>query len=82
LSPISWKGSQRLDNPGKKELFLFADGGGGTGQSFQSLISLPGGRTWRTRTIVFMVERKGSGLPWWLSGEESACQGTRHRFNP
>ena len=23
-----------------------------------------------------------AGLPWWLSGEESACQGGRHRFHP
>ena len=22
------------------------------------------------------------GLPWWLSGKESACQCRRHRFNP
>jgi len=22
------------------------------------------------------------GLPWWLSGRESACQYKRHRFNP
>ena len=27
-------------------------------------------------------ERKQRGLPWWLSGEESACQCRRHRFNP
>ena len=27
--------------------------------------------------------RKGIwGLPWWLSGKESACQCRRHRFNP
>ena len=27
--------------------------------------------------------RKGiQGLPWWLSGKESACQCRRHRFNP
>ena len=24
----------------------------------------------------------GLGLPWWLSGKESACQCRRHRFNP
>ena len=23
-----------------------------------------------------------SGLPWWLSGQESACQCRRHRFDP
>ena len=23
-----------------------------------------------------------SGLPWWLSGRESACQCRRHRFDP
>ena len=23
-----------------------------------------------------------SGLPWWLSGKEFACQCKRHRFNP
>ena len=23
-----------------------------------------------------------SGLPWWLSGKESACQCRRHEFNP
>ena len=22
------------------------------------------------------------GLPWWLSGKESACECTRHRFDP
>ena len=22
------------------------------------------------------------GLPWWLSGKESACQSRRHGFNP
>jgi len=22
------------------------------------------------------------GLPWWLSGKESACQCRRHRFHP
>ena len=25
---------------------------------------------------------KYSGLPWWLSGEESACQGRRHTLDP
>ena len=25
---------------------------------------------------------EGHGLPWWLSGEESAHQCRRHRFNP
>ena len=28
------------------------------------------------------IRKKGTGLPWWLSGEESACQCRRHRFNP
>ena len=23
-----------------------------------------------------------SGLPWWLSGKESSCQGRRHGFDP
>ena len=22
------------------------------------------------------------GLPWWLTGKQSACQGRRHRFDP
>ena len=26
--------------------------------------------------------RKIRGLPWWLSGQESACQRRRHEFNP
>ena len=24
----------------------------------------------------------GAGLPWWLSGKESACQSKKCRFNP
>ena len=31
--------------------------------------------TWSLITITF-------GLPWWLSGKESTCQGRRHGFNP
>ena len=29
-----------------------------------------------------MVRLTGGGLPWWLSGKESACQCRRHGFNP
>ena len=27
-------------------------------------------------------KRNYTGLPWWLSGQESACQGREHRFEP
>ena len=27
-------------------------------------------------------KNSGQGLPWWLSGKESACQCRRHRFDP
>ena len=29
-----------------------------------------------------VLKRLERGLPWWLSGKESACQGRRHRFDP
>ena len=29
-----------------------------------------------------IICRISSGLPWWLSGKESACQCRRHGFNP
>ena len=29
-----------------------------------------------------MVSEKEEGLPWWLSGKESAYQCKRHRVNP
>ena len=28
------------------------------------------------------LKRLERGLPWWLSGKESACQGRRHRYDP
>ena len=30
----------------------------------------------------FVLPLRLSGLPWWLSGKESACQCRRHGFNP
>ena len=27
-------------------------------------------------------QRSGEGLPWWLSGKESACQCRRHGYDP
>ena len=30
----------------------------------------------------YQVKSHILGLPWWLSGEESACQCRGHRFNP
>ena len=36
--------------------------------------SASGFRTW--------IKKETSGLPWWLSGEESTCQCRRHGFNP
>ena len=27
-------------------------------------------------------KNSGQGLPWWLSGKQSACQCRRHRFDP
>ena len=35
-----------------------------------------------SRVLDFLIFKKCSGLPWWLSAEESACQCRRHRFNP
>ena len=29
-----------------------------------------------------MNSKYRTGLPWWLSGKELACQGRRHSFNP
>ena len=28
------------------------------------------------------IAKRDSGLPWWLSGKESACQCRRRRFDP
>ena len=28
------------------------------------------------------IHKRNTGLPWWLSGKESAYQYRRHRFNP
>jgi len=30
---------------------------------------------------VRILEWVASGLPWWLRGKESACQGRRHRLD-
>ena len=47
----------------------------------QSNISLA--QNWVLFTIQYFVLRKMSqGLPWCLSGKESACQCRRHKFNP
>ena len=32
--------------------------------------------------ITFLISNKLVVLPWWLSGEESACQCRRHGFDP
>ena len=32
--------------------------------------------------VIIKIEMNTSGLLWWLSGEESACQCKRHRLNP
>jgi len=35
--------------------------------------------------LAFLVPHSSFGLPWWLSGKESACQYRRHRrrgFDP
>ena len=40
----------------------------------------PGQRAILTGTQVFQNITRG--LPWWLSGKESACQYRRHGFNP
>ena len=32
--------------------------------------------------IKMMVKKKLRGLPWWLSGKESACEFRRHGFDP
>ncbi|XDA85452.1 hypothetical protein R6Z07F_015228 [Ovis aries] len=39
--------------------------------------SLEAGSSWVYGPLFF-----SSGLPWWLSGKEAACQGRRHRFDP
>ena len=31
--------------------------------------------------VYFFSFKSKGGLPWWLSGKESACQYRRHRFN-
>ena len=31
---------------------------------------------------TFKIKQVGPGLPWWLSGYESACQCRGHRFDP
>ena len=38
----------------------------------------------RQKTIHFYNKWKAPtiGLPWWVNGEESACQWRRHRFDP
>ena len=33
-------------------------------------------------TVAFQCKGTDEGLPWWLSGEESACQCRRCRFDP
>ena len=33
-------------------------------------------------TFIFCPKRNSSGLPWWPSGEESACQCRRHGYYP
>ena len=32
--------------------------------------------------FFFLLLNNYRGLPWWLSGKESACQCRRHQFNP
>jgi lipopolysaccharide cholinephosphotransferase len=36
----------------------------------------------KERERIFQLKKLERGLPGWLSGEESACQWRRHRFNP
>ena len=35
-----------------------------------------------TAGMQVLLHSKESGLPWWLSGKDSACQCRRRRFNP
>ena len=36
----------------------------------------------RMRFSSHRQSNEAAGLPWWLSGKESACQSRRHRFDP
>jgi len=37
---------------------------------------------WKLHTAEFNVKIPFKGLPWWLSGKESACQRRRLEFHP
>ena len=36
----------------------------------------------QTQEILRIANKMLLGLPWWLSGKESACQCRKHGFNP
>ena len=38
--------------------------------------------SWRSKSWFGESENWWQGLPWWLSGKESACQCRRHWFDP
>lgn len=62
----------------------------GDGWAVERKGKIKGTRVWEVYCVSpnqrkFNEERAASrisGLPWWLSGKESACQRRRHRFNP
>uniref|UniRef100_A0AAA9S5H6 DNA repair protein RAD51 homolog 3 n=1 Tax=Bos taurus TaxID=9913 RepID=A0AAA9S5H6_BOVIN len=48
----------------------------------QRLATLYKSPSQKESTVPFQITKLKLGLPWWLSGEESVCQGRRHRFSP
>ena len=65
--------------------------GSGAKKSFQGSPLLPQPlkkamipcKSWtQLKTGSIMNSKYRTGLPWWLSGKELACQGSRHSFNP
>ena len=62
----------------------------GDGWALERKGKIKGTRVWEVYCVspnqrTFNEKRAASrisGLPWWLSGKESACQCRRHRFNP
>ena len=65
----------------EKILMLGKTEGRGRGQGGLACCS-PWGHKELDTTEQLNWTEQGMGLPWWLSGKESACQCRRHRFNP
>ena len=50
--------------------------------SYPLLIPIPQASTTFYPLQLWQINIPKQGLPWWLSGKESACQCRRHGFNP